>query len=168
MVDFRDLIYYLSLTVFFLALNIVSLDSKRWSKAVHLRPYRLNGRLSLALVGLNLLALNLLIAPLGAARLDLTQYSEYSLSEVTRNLLADLGEPLLIRGYFSEDSHPALAPLVPRIKDTLREYQLAADGKLELEFVDPLTNPEMEREASQIHGIRPTPCKSRIVAAYRW
>ena len=151
------MIYYLSLTVFFLALNIVSLDSKRWSKGARLRSHRLNGRLSLALVGLNLLALNLLIAPLSAARLDLTQYSEYSLSEVTRSLLADLGEPLLIRGYFSEDSHPALAPLVPRIKDTLREYQLASDGRLQLEFVDPLTNPEMEREANQIHGIRPSP-----------
>ena len=157
MVDFRDLIYYLSLTVFFLSLNIVSLDSKRWSAGAHLRSHRLNGRLSLALVGLNLLALNLLIAPVSAARLDLTQYSEYSLSEVTRNLLADLGEPLLIRGYFSEEGHPALAPLVPRIQDTLREYQLAADGRLELEFVDPLANPEMEREANQIHGIRPSP-----------
>ena len=156
-VDFRDLIYYLSLTVFFLALNVVSLDSKRWSTGVHLRSHRLNGRVSLALVGLNLLALNLLIAPLSAARLDLTQYSEYSLSDVTKNLLADLGEPLLIRGYFSEDSHPALAPLVPRLKDTLREYQLAADGRLELEFVDPLNNPEVEREANQIHGIRPSP-----------
>ena len=156
-VDFRDLIYYASLTVFFLALNIVSLDSKRWSQGAHLRSHRLNGRVSLALVGLNLLALNLLLAPVSAARLDLTQYKEYSLSDVTRNLLADLGEPLLIRGYFSEDSHPALAPLVPRIKDTLREYQLAADGRLELEFVDPLTDPEMEREANQIHGIRPSP-----------
>ncbi|MYD09972.1 MAG: ABC transporter permease subunit [Chloroflexi bacterium] len=156
-VDFRDLVYYLSLTIFFLALNIVSLDSKRWSAGAHLLAHRLNGRLSLALVGLNLLALNLLIAPLSAARLDLTQYNEYSLSDATKNLLADLGEPLLIRGYFSEDSHPALAPLVPRIKDTLREYQLAADGRLQLEFVDPLTNPEMEREANQIHGIRPSP-----------
>ena len=156
-VDFRDLLYYSSLTVFFLALNIVSLDSKRWSRGAHLRSHRLNGRVSLALVGLNLLALNLLVAPFSAARLDLTQYREYSLSDATRNLLADINEPLVIRGYFSEDSHPALAPLVPRIKDTLREYQLAANGRLELEFVDPLTNPEMEREANQIHGIRPTP-----------
>ncbi len=156
-IDFRDLIYYLSLTVFFLSLNIVSLDSKRWSSGAHLRRHRLNGRVGLVLVGLNLLALNLLLAPLSAARLDLTQYQEYSLSDITKNLLADLGEPLLIRGYFSEEGHPALAPLVPRVKDTLREYQQAADGRLELEFVDPLTNPEMEREANQIHGIRPSP-----------
>ena len=51
-------------------------------------------------------------------------------------------EPLLIRGYFSEQSHPLLAPLVPRIKDTLREYELASNGRLQLEFVDPLTDPE--------------------------
>ena len=63
----------------------------------------------------------------------------------------------MIRGYFSEESQPLLAPLVPRIKDTLREYELAAKGKLELEIIDPLANPELEREANQVYGIRPTP-----------
>lgn len=156
-IDFRDLAYYLSLTIFFLALNVLSLDSKRWSVGAHLRAHRLNARLGIMLVGCNLLALNLLIAPASFARLDLTQHREYSLSDVTANLLTGLQEPLLIRGYFSEDSHPALAPLVPRIKDTLREYELLARGKLQLEFIDPLTNPELEREATQIYGIRPTP-----------
>jgi ABC-2 type transport system permease protein len=156
-IDLRDLVYYVSLAVFFLALNILSLDGKRWSKGVHLRAHRLNGGIGLALIGLNLLAFNLLIAPVKAARLDLTQHKEYSLSDVTKNLLAGLQEPLLVRGYFSEESHPLLAPLAPRIKDMLREYELASNGKLQLEFVDPLANPEMEREANQIHGIRPTP-----------
>lgn len=156
-IDARDLVYYLSLSLFFLAMNILSLESKRWSTGAHLRVHRMNGRVSLLLAGANLLALNLLLAPVSAARFDLTQYSEYSLSDVTKNLLADLNEPLLIRGYFSDESHPALAPHVPRIKDTLREYELAADGGLNLEFVDPLTNPELEREANQIYGIRPTP-----------
>ena len=156
-IDLRDLVYYLSLALFFLALNVLSLDSKRWSRGLHLRRHRLNGGLGLALLGLNLLVFNLLIAPANFARLDLTQHSEYSLSDLTRNLLQGLQEPLLIRGYFSEASHPLLAPLIPRVKDALREYELAANGKLKLEFVDPLTNPEMEREANQIHGIRPTP-----------
>ncbi|MCY4069883.1 MAG: Gldg family protein [Chloroflexi bacterium] len=156
-IDPRDLVYYLSLTLFFLAANILSLESKRWSRGDQQRLGRLNGKIALALVGANLLAFNLLIAPAGAARLDLTQHREYSLSEVTRLLLEGLQEPLLIRGYFSEESHPLLAPLVPRIKDTLREYELAAKGKLELDFVDPLAHPELEREANQIYGIRPTP-----------
>ena len=156
-IDLRDLIYYLSLTLFFLALNILSLDGKRWSIGTHLRAHRVNGRVGIALIGFNLLAFNLLIASASAARLDLTEHNEYSLSDVTKSLLADLGEPLLIRGYFSEESHPLLSPLVPRIKDTLREYQLAAIGQLQLEFVDPLTDPALERDANQIHGIRPTP-----------
>lgn len=156
-IDLRDLVYYASLAVFFLALNILSLDSKRWSRGAHLRQHRLNGGLGPALIGLNLLVFNLLIAPANAARLDLTQHQEYSLSDVTKNLLAGLQEPLLIRGYFSEESHPLLSPLTPRIKDTLREYELASNGKLQLEFIDPLRDPEMEREANQIHGIRPTP-----------
>ena len=156
-IDLRDLAYYASLAVFFLGLNILSLDSKRWSRGAHLRAHRLNGGVGIALVGLNLLVFNLLLAPASAARLDLTQHREYSLSDVTRNLLEGLNEPLLVRGYFSEESHPLLAPLVPRIKDTLREYELAAKGRLELEFVDPIRNPELEREANQIHGIRPTP-----------
>ena len=156
-IDLRDLMYYLSLTLFFLGLNVLSLDSKRWSQGRHLRSYRRSGKITAALFGLNLLAFNLLLAPASAARLDLTENSEYSLSDVTRNLLGSLREPLLVRGYFSEQSHPLLAPLMPRIRDTLREYELAANGMMTLEFADPLTNPEMEREANQIYGIRPTP-----------
>ena len=159
-IDLRDLLYYGSLAIFFLALNILSLDSKRWSRGAHLRPHRLNGGVGLALIGFNLLLFNLLVAPVNAARLDLTQHREYSLSDVTQNLLTGLQEPLLIRGYFSEESHPLLAPLVPRIKDMLREYELASNGRLQLEFIDPLTDPEKEREANQIHGIRPTPLQS--------
>ncbi len=156
-IDLRDLIYYLSLTLFFLGLNILSLDGKRWSVGAHLRAHRINARVGIVLVGCNLLAFNLLFANVSAARLDLTEHREYSLSDVTKNLLADLGEPLLVRGYFSEESHPFLAPLVPRIRDMLREYQLAANGNLQLEFVDPISDPELELEANQIHGIRPTP-----------
>ncbi len=156
-IDFRDLAYYLSLTVFFLALNILSLDSKRWSQSAQLRGHRFNAGVGLALIGLNLLAFNLLIARASFARLDLTQHREYSLSAVTRELLAGLSEPLLIRGYFSEAGHPLLTPLVPRLQDTLREYELAAEGRLQLEIIDPITDPEMELEANQIHGIRPTP-----------
>ena len=156
-IDLRDLIYYLSLTLFFLGLNILSLDGKRWSVGAHLRAHRVNARVGIILIGFNLLAFNLLFANVSAARLDLTEHREYSLSDVTKNLLADLGEPLLVRGYFSEESHPFLAPLVPRIRDMLREYQLAANGNLQLEFVDPISDPELELEANQIHGIRPTP-----------
>jgi len=88
-------------------------------------------------------------------RVDLTAQREYSLSETTRDMLGGLTEPLLIRGYFSERTHPLLAPLVPRIEDMLREYQIASRGMIELDLIDPADDPEKEAEANQTYGIQP-------------
>jgi ABC-2 type transport system permease protein len=106
---------------------------------------------------LNLVFVNVWAYPLRNLRVDLTQQREYSLSRATRDLLGNLQEPLLVRGYFSEKTHPLLAPLVPTIRDMLQEYQVASGGKVQLEIVDPATDPEKEAEANQTYGIRPTP-----------
>lgn len=155
--DLRDLVYYLSLTVLFLALNILSLDAKRWSRSRNTSHYRRNAIMAVSLLGINLILLNAWLYPLTRARLDITQEREYTLSSTTRDLLQNLQEPLLIRAYFSERTHPMLAPLVPRITDTLREYEVAAQGNITLEIVDPAQDPDLEAEANQTYGIRPTP-----------
>jgi ABC-2 type transport system permease protein len=156
-IDLRDLVYYLSLTVFFLVLNVVSLDSKRWSRGARTLVYRRNAILSVVLVGVNLLALNTWLFPLHRLRADLTAQKEYSLSATTRDLISNLQEPLLIRGYFSERTHPLLAPLVPTVRDLLREYEIASGGKIEVEVLDPRDDEDVEAEASQAYGIQPTP-----------
>ncbi len=156
-IDLRDLIYYLSLTGIFLTLNVLSLDSKRWSRGQRTAAYRRRVILTALLVVVNLALINAWLFPLGALRADLTASREYSLSPVTKDLVKNLDEPLLIRGYFSERTHPLLAPLVPGIRDLLREYEIVSDGKVEVEIVDPSENEELEAEANQIYGIRPSP-----------
>jgi ABC-2 type transport system permease protein len=156
-VDLRDLIYYLSLTGVFLSLNIASLNSKRWSTGKRTLSHRRSVILTTVLVVLNLVLLNVWVFPLHGLRLDLTAQREYSLSQVTRDLLDNLQEPLLIRGYFSEKTHPLLAPLVPRIRDMLYEYEVASGGMVQLEMIDPAEDPDKEAEANQTYGIRPTP-----------
>ncbi|MBN1315388.1 MAG: Gldg family protein [Anaerolineales bacterium] len=156
-VDLRDLVYYLSLTALFLALNIVSLDSKRWSTGEKTIKYRKNVTITMVLIGLNLMSLNGWLYPLRGLRLDLTSQKEYSLSQPTKDLLANLQEPLLIRGYFSEKTHPLLSPLVPQIQDLLREYEIASGGMVEMEIVDPAQDSEIEEEAYQTYGIEPVP-----------
>lgn len=156
-VDLRDLLYYLTLTALFLTSNIVSLDIKRWSSGPRTQPYRRNVTWMTALVAANLVLVNVWAYPLRGLRVDLTQDREFSLSTPTREILGSLQEPLLVRGYFSERTHPLLAPLVPQIRDLLREFEIASEGKLELEFIDPSQNPELEAEANQVYGIRPTP-----------
>jgi len=156
-IDLRDLVYYLSLAGIFLTLNVLSLDMKRWSISEQTARYRRVAWLVVALIGLNLLALNVWLAPVNAIRLDLTAGKAYTLSPTTRNLLDNLQGPLLIRAYFSEKTHPLLAPLVPQIEDMLQEYSVASHGKVTVEIVDPQKDPEKEAEANQTYGIRPTP-----------
>ena len=156
-VDLRDLAYYLTLAGIFLTLNVLSLDRKRWGAGETTARYRFGVTLTSLLVVANLALANVWLYPLSGLRLDLTQQREYSLSKTTKDLLTGLQDPLLIRAYVSEKTHPLLAPLIPRLRDTLREYEIAGRGKVTAEMVDPIRNPEKEEEASQTYGIQPTP-----------
>ncbi len=156
-VDLRDLIYYLALTGVFLTLNILSLLSKRWSASEQTYPQRQGAATLSLLVALNLIAMNIWLYPLNMLRVDLTQQREYSLSPATRDLLRALPEPLLIRGYFSERTHPLLAPLVPQVRDLLEEYRIASGSQVQVEVIDPARDAELEAEANQVYGISPTP-----------
>ena len=156
-IDLRDLVYYVSITVFFLLLNVVSLDVRRWGKGADTRSYRINSALMVALAGVHLVALNVWLYPLAGLRLDLTADKQFSLSDTTREIVRELEEPLLLRGYFSEETHPQLAPLTPNIRDLLREYEIAADGRISVEVVDPRDDEEIEAEAARSYGIYPNP-----------
>jgi ABC-2 type transport system permease protein len=156
-IDLRDLLYYLSLTGVFLALNILSLDTKRWSRGQASASYRRAVSLTSGLVVANLVLVNVWIYPLSALRIDLTAGREYSLSRTTGDLLAGLQEPLTLRAYVSEKTHPLLSPLIPQLDDLLREYEIAGRGKVNVEMVDPTMDPDKEIEANQTYGIQPTP-----------
>ena len=156
-IDLRDVFYYVSLTTFFLILNGISLDRKRWSSGANTRGYRRTVTTAAVLIALNLLAANIWLNKVNTARLDLTENHEYSLSQTTRDLIGNLPNPLILRGYFSEKTHPLLSPLVPRIKDMMREYGIASNGHIQVSFVDPKYNPQMEAEANREYGIKPVP-----------
>jgi len=157
--DLRDLYFYASIVGVFLTLNVLVLEWLRWSgnksNARHRRV-----ALIATLVAANLLAMNLWLAPIASARIDLTQGNVFSISEATRGYLSRLQEPLLMRGYFSAKTHPLLAPLVPRLRDLLDEYARAGGGNVRVEFIDPLENPELEQEAGEKFGIRPVPFRT--------
>lgn len=155
-IDLRDLYYCASLIGIFLTLNVYSLERQRWAGNPVNPLHRRWGLLTLLLV-LNCLLANLWLAPIGVLRADLTEGRMYSISPATRSYLGRLQEPLLIRGYFSAQTHPLLAPLQPQLRDLLREYEVAGQGRVKVEFVDPQEKPELEQEAGEKYGIRPVP-----------
>ena len=155
-IDVRDLYYYLSIVGVFLALNTYSLERLKWSEESQSATHGLWRGVTALLVA-NLVIANVWIHAARPARADLTQGNMYSISPATEALVSQLQEPLLIRGYFSAKTHPLLAPLVPQIRDLIREYEAVSDGRVQAEFVDPRGDQDLEQEANQKYNIKPVP-----------
>jgi ABC-2 type transport system permease protein len=155
--DLRDLVYYLGIIAAFLALNVYVLQAKGWSDGARTAAKRHEATLAVVLGLANVLLLNVWLSGVSGLRVDMTERGEYSISDTTKGLLRGLEEPVLIRGYFSEKTHPLLAPLVPRIRDLIEEYGEVAGGKVVTEYVDPREDEDLEKEANQLYGIKSFP-----------
>ena len=160
--DFRDLWFYASLTALLLALNVMVVEARGWARerdgaSVQTRQRHRTRYAVVGLLSANLLVSNVWVHDIAFLRWDVTEGSQYSISDATRSYLRQLREPLLIRGYFSGKTHPLLAPLAPQLKDLLREYELVGGGQVRLELIDPADDPEKEDEANTKYGIRPVP-----------
>lgn len=157
--DLRDLAYYAGVVGVGLALNVLLLGRMTWGRGARARARRGAALATIGLVAANALALNLWLSPVRAARIDLTESGEFSLSGATSDILEGLDERLLIRGYFSKKTHPQLEPLIPQLRDLLDEYRVAGGGKVRVELVDPTDDEAAKREAKERFDIDPQPLR---------
>ncbi len=156
--DLRDLVYYGSLTLVFLAANVYLLDAARRdeiSPAGRRRAWAATATVLLVLLNAGLL--NAWLAPVAKLRVDLTAEGAYSLGEASEQVLQGLDEPLLIQGIFTEKTHPKLAPLALQLQDFLAEYEVRGEGRVTVEILDPSLDEELERELAESFGLRPSP-----------
>ncbi|HEX7323787.1 MAG TPA: Gldg family protein [Rhodanobacteraceae bacterium] len=167
--DVRDLYYYVSVALAFLIGNGLVLASLRHgprgstpAASPAKRHHAVAWVAGLAIV--NLLLANVWLAPITGARVDLTQGHIYTLSPATHDELASLSEPLLLEGIFSSKTQPLLAPLVPQLKNLLREYRVAGGRHVDVRFVDPQQHAQMPRRIAQRYGIKPVPF--RVTSQY--
>ena len=109
-------------------------------------------------LGLCLLALGFLMFTLlnnvlfGGWRLDLTGNKLYTLSDGSREILESIDEPVNLYFFFSEKSSEDLTSLrvyATRVREMLEEYELAANGKINLSVVDPEPFSEAEDQAAE-------------------
>ena len=157
--DLRDLAYYGGIVAVGVTLNVVLLARLTRSHGPRGRARQLAALLGVGLVLANAIALDVWLAPVRRARIDLTQDGSYSLSSSTYKVLAGLDERLLIRGYFSDKTHPKLAPLVPQLRDLLEEYKIVGGDKVRVEVIDPTDSDDAKRDAKERFGIDPTPLR---------
>ncbi|HXP76506.1 MAG TPA: Gldg family protein [Stellaceae bacterium] len=86
---------------------------------------------------------------LRSARIDLTADHVYTLSDGTARTLAEIQEPLTLRFYYSRrlgDEIPSYGIYAQRVRETLEEYAARAQGKIDLQAIDPEPfSPEEDR-----------------------
>jgi ABC-2 type transport system permease protein len=78
-------------------------------------------------------------------RIDLTEEKMYSISHSTKNALAKLKDVVNIKVYFSKELPPQLATLDSQVKDMLDEYKAYSGHNLQIEFIDPASDPSLEQ-----------------------
>ncbi|MEQ9642863.1 MAG: GldG family protein [Alphaproteobacteria bacterium] len=87
---------------------------------------------------------------LNNARVDLTENKLFTLSDGTRNLIAEVREPITLRFYFSEKlagNIPTLKTYANRVREMLQTYVNASDGKIRLVSIDPEPFTDAEDDA---------------------
>jgi ABC-type uncharacterized transport system involved in gliding motility auxiliary subunit len=92
-------------------------------------------------------------------RLDLTEDRIYTLSEGTREVLAELDGPVTLKLFFNSSDPmvpPQLRTYARQVEDLLREYEIASRGRIVLEKYDPVPDSDAADWARR-YGIEPQP-----------
>jgi ABC-2 type transport system permease protein len=108
------------------------------------------GRITSTVAGVILVAAILVLVNVIAAgsfvRLDLTEQKEFTISRATKDVLHDLNDLATITVYMTEDLPPQLSTLRRQISDMLDEYRNYGRGHIQVDFVDPAKDPQVEQK----------------------
>src|ERR1700761_7611371 len=105
---------------------------------------------------------------LTTAKLDLTENGQFTLAKGTRNIIANLQEPVTLRFYYSKTvaaEYAQTAAYAKRVRDLLGEYQSLGHGKIILEEIDPEPFTEAEDQATA-QGLTGAPTDSGDVVYF--
>jgi len=87
-------------------------------------------------------------------RLDFTADKRYTLSDATKNILADLDDVVTVTAYFTKDLPPQLQKSRQDFEDLLIEYENRSNENVVYEFINP-NESEAEEQQAQQKGISP-------------
>jgi len=88
-------------------------------------------------------------------RFDLTENKRYSISDVTKDVLSRIEDPVTVKIYYSENFPRQLISVKQYVLDMLNEYRAYAGASLEYEFISMSgEDQELEQEALS-YGVQP-------------
>lgn len=149
-IDLRDVLYFVSMTVLFLVFAGVALGRERLSGA---RGAWRRLRLGALAVAATVIVLNLLGGYL-RGRLDLTRDRLYTLAPGTRTLVSGLDDLVQVRLFVSDELPAEVQILLRDVRDLLADMRRASGGNLAVTESNPDDDPEAEEEARSL-GLAP-------------
>jgi len=84
---------------------------------------------------------------------DMTSEKLYEISEDTREVLADLSEPITITVLAEETTYKDSTDLLAQIYEVLQRYQALSNGMLTVEYVNPNLNPQLQAKFETLGGL---------------
>ena len=124
---------------------------------------KLNSGIGLVLLSVGFLVFTMLNNQVfSGLRLDLTEGNLYTLSDGSREILSTIEEPINLYFFFSDAASRDLTGLrayAKQVQDLLQEYELAANGNINLTIIDPAPFSEDEDMAAEF-GLQSIPISS--------
>lgn len=145
-IDVRDVWYFVSAILIFLALAYLNLLRQRLGNQRQIyRQYMIGVVL---FIGISL-ALNI-VGERIPGRFDLTADKIYQLSPTTVEILTEVDDVVNITLYATPELPAQIRPIVRDTKDLLRDYQLYSQGNVRFTIKDPSSSEQIAQEANSL------------------
>lgn len=135
--DTRDIIYFLSITIFFIVLTIKGIHTKKLKKETIIKT----GGIFTGLLLLNILANSF------HKRFDLTEDARYTLSDAAIHVIKDIESPIIIDIFLEGNDFPSEFKRLQRETKQLLEEFAATNSNIIFNFFDPLED-ESNKESN--------------------
>ncbi len=148
-ITLNDILYFLSFTVVFLALNALTVEQRMRRQA----DLTFSGAAVVMIAVAAMFSAIVFKLPLG--RLDTTEGRIYTISDSARNIIEKLKTNVTIRYYVTPEDQmpPGMKDMERSISDKLGEFAKVTD-RIKYEVIDPTTDTELAQSLSE-KGIEP-------------
>ena len=131
--DTRDLLYFLSISILFVLLTLGRINTKEFDK---------KEALILILLPLSLIVINIFSAKIGLyERFDLTSDNRYTLSDAALNTVADVDSPIIVDVFLEGDFPSEFRKLKSETRQILEEFS-AYNQNIKFSFINPIEDDE--------------------------
>jgi len=152
-IDTRDILYFLSVTLFFIVITVRRINTEAFNK---------KELLHMLLLPLGLLVLNVFMYSI-YKRFDLTHDKRYTLSDAALNVVKDVESPIIIDVFLEGKGFPSeFRRLQAETKQLLEEFS-AYNKHIIFSFINPLENDaDRERNIQQLNQRGLTPMQLSV------